>query len=447
MRAVELALALMAAPRGLDEVRARDLPQDMLAALKAAAGDPLTLANEAQRYRCSEPEVREACAIFVQQVLLDEGNDPFRTLGCPPDAAEEQLRQHYRWLQRWLHPDRDPEGWVSVFADRVTRAWNALKHADARAMARSAAAVGRPAPPPRKPMFAPAWPDDLPHAQQRAWVVFLPHVVVGGLLLFAAAVYWADRRVEELAPVPGGSAIVAAPAPGVVAADRRDASAGHRPEALAAAPTDTPIDPPRNLPTDLPAPPEVTPVAVVAEPAPLPQTATDAVAVAPAPAPAVEPAPDVASPSVVILDVAASMPVPAAPDAVAVAVADVPPPALDDAPPATVVVAFQAAYERGDLRMLMRLFAGDARTASGTWEQTWDDYAALFASTTERTLTLRDLRWERDGSGWVARGWMDASVKPEGRWFRQRTGGPIVVRFQPRAGSQRIVGWEQGARG
>ena len=117
------------------------------------------------------------------------------------------------------------------------------------------------------------------------------------------------------------------------------------------------------------------------------------------------------------------------------------------------VVIYAAAHfawtpdRRGDLRMLMRLFAGDARTASGTWEQTWDDYAALFASTTERTLTLRDLRWERDGSGWVARGWMDASVKPEGRWFRQRTGGPIVVRFQPRAGSQRIVGWEQGARG
>jgi hypothetical protein len=36
-------------------------------------------------------------------------------------------------LLRWLHPDHDPQGARSVFAGRVTRAWNDLKTQERRA--------------------------------------------------------------------------------------------------------------------------------------------------------------------------------------------------------------------------------------------------------------------------------------------------------------------------
>jgi len=414
VRAVELALALMAAPRGLDRVRARPLPDGMLAALKAAAGDPLTLADEASRHGCSDREVQEACAIFVQQVLLAEGNDPFRTLGCAPQAPADQLRQHYRWLQRWLHPDRDPEGWVSVYANRVTAAWNSLKRPESRQSVRGAVAVEPPPLVRYRAPYAQPREDDLPDPARRSWVTYLPHAVVGAMLLLVAAVYWANHRIDGLAAVPGGVAMTLMALPPSAAEDHRDTASV------------APSEP--TVPVPLPAIAAVRPPAVAA----MPPEATPRVSEAPLPM-AFEPEPPRSEPAV------ADVPVPE--------VAELPVPFVEAAPPATVIFAFKDAYERGDLRVLMRLFAGDARTASGSWDATWNDYAALFASTRERSVTLRDLRWERDGEGWIAHGWMDAEVVHEGHWSRQRSGGPVLLRFQPRAGTQRIVGWELGDRG
>lgn len=331
----------MAVPRGLDEVRARPLPPDMLALLKAAAGDAETLVAEASRYRSESSAVQEACATFAQQVLLLEGNDPFRVLGCAPEADDEQLRQHFRWLQRWLHPDRDPDGWVSVFADRVNAAWNVLKRADARERARLEA--DRPAAPPRggrRYALRQGCSFPSPLEDRQPWWQYLPHAVVGSSLLLAAAVFWADRRFEGVPAIPDGK---------------------------------------------------------------LPPAAAPA---SPAPAPAVPAAPQV--------------------------------------PPVSVLLVFRGAYQRGDTAGLMRLFTADARTASGDWAQTRDDYAALFAATSERELTLHDIVWRSDGEDWVGEGRLDVRLKQRQGWFRQYDEGPFTVRLQPRAGTHRIVSWEQG---
>lgn len=110
----------------------------------------------------------------------------------------------------------------------------------------------------------------------------------------------------------------------------------------------------------------------------------------------------------------------------------------------SVLLAFRGAYQRGDTTGLMRLFTADARTASGGWAQTRDHYAALFAATSERELILHDIVWRSDGEDWVGEGRLDVRLKQRQGWFRQYDEGPFTVRLQPRAGTHRIVSWEQG---
>jgi len=412
VRAVELALALMAVPRGLDEVRARPLPPDMLALLKAAAGDAETLVAEASRYRSESSAVQEACATFAQQVLLLEGNDPFRVLGCAPEADDEQLRQHFRWLQRWLHPDRDPDGWVSVFADRVNAAWNVLKRADARERARleadrpAAAARGGRRHPLLRGVSFPSPPDD-----RRPWWQYLPHAVVGGSLLLAAAVFWADRRFEGLPAIPDGKVLATGePGPSLPAPP---------PPPDSEVATFAALDVPRPTP---PGPGEPPHAAAPVSPAPTPE------------APA-------AAPVAMLASTPPALP-PITPAITATAAVAHPP----QVPPVSVLLAYRGAYQRGDTAGLMRLFTADARTASGGWAQTRDHYAALFAATSERELILHDIVWRSDGEGWVGEGRLDVRLTKRQDWFRQYDEGPFTVRLQPRAGTHRIVAWEQGHR-
>ena len=59
--------------------------------------------------------------------------DSYRVLGATAEASKSELRRNMALLLRWLHPDHDPQGARSVFANRVTRAWNDLKTQERRA--------------------------------------------------------------------------------------------------------------------------------------------------------------------------------------------------------------------------------------------------------------------------------------------------------------------------
>jgi DnaJ-class molecular chaperone len=53
-------------------------------------------------------------------------------LGTGPQASPGELRRNVALLLRWLHPDLDPHGELSVFIGRVTAAWNDLKTPERR---------------------------------------------------------------------------------------------------------------------------------------------------------------------------------------------------------------------------------------------------------------------------------------------------------------------------
>jgi hypothetical protein len=131
--ALRLAFDLMHFPSQVRVIRAAPLPDDLLMLLRVAAGDEAITGEAAQLAGRSRERVREAAGFFIEQILLFPEADSYRVLGARPEAANGELRRNMALLLRWLHPDLDRQGEGSVFAGRVTRAWNDLKTPERRA--------------------------------------------------------------------------------------------------------------------------------------------------------------------------------------------------------------------------------------------------------------------------------------------------------------------------
>lgn len=129
---LELALALHRAPSRRFALRDRPLPDDIGTAIRLASATQPMLSEQAMRLSEPEGTLLEAVRFYLQQVLFDPGADAYRVLGLAPDAAQEQVRRHYRWLQRWLHPDRRGDDWEALFATRVNWAWQQLRNEASR---------------------------------------------------------------------------------------------------------------------------------------------------------------------------------------------------------------------------------------------------------------------------------------------------------------------------
>lgn len=255
LSAVEAALGLFREPSRLAWSKAAPLPSGMLTLIRLAAGDA-ALARQVSA-ATGEPVDRlfEACTFYVSGVLFDADGDHFRVLGVEPTADEATLKQHFRWLLKWLHPDRDPENWVSAYADRLNVAWNTLRRADRRAaylqslperMAGLGNGPGVPVGrtwPVRRPVDAS--PGAAPRRRFRIptrWVYRLPVIAAVSLSVVAATLIVADRVGRDLLE-----------APPVV--DRRDAAAtvSGAPESVGAVlAADEPPPPPNR--EDMPAP-------------------------------------------------------------------------------------------------------------------------------------------------------------------------------------------------
>lgn len=122
-RALDLALDLARMPALASTMREQPLPPDTLVLIRIAAGCEETT-QEAFRLTGAQPAaLREAAVYYLQQVLFSARSDSHRTLGVQPGATRSEMREHLKWLMKWLHPDQDPDGWESVFAERVIRAW------------------------------------------------------------------------------------------------------------------------------------------------------------------------------------------------------------------------------------------------------------------------------------------------------------------------------------
>ena len=131
--ALKVAIDLLHLPSQAALIRAGPLPDDVLILLRIAAGDE-KVTNQASVSEGRSPEmIREAAAFFLEQVLFHADADSYRVLGVTSKASYPELRRNMNLLLQWLHPDLDRREARSVFAAKVTRAWNDLKTPERRA--------------------------------------------------------------------------------------------------------------------------------------------------------------------------------------------------------------------------------------------------------------------------------------------------------------------------
>ena len=131
--ALRVALDLLHVPSRVRLLRANPLPQGVPFLLLIVAGDQEATAYAAKIVDRTEDMVQKAAAFFIEQILLCPEADSYRVLGASPDATTSDLRRNMALLIKWLHPDLDRPGEQSVFARRVTMAWDDLKTSERRA--------------------------------------------------------------------------------------------------------------------------------------------------------------------------------------------------------------------------------------------------------------------------------------------------------------------------
>ena len=447
--ALEQALAYYRAPAMLSVARERRLPDDVLDVLRISAGDESLAGQGAASSGEPASVVVDAAVFYVQQVLFAPGADSYRVLGVNADAPDARIKEHYRWLVRWLHPDRNLDDWDSVYAERVNRAWQDLRLPERRAAYDAQRASGEALPaggaaPAARPLGRlHANPTPAESLLSARTAQRLPAFVLGGLGLAAVsmlALMWyatvgqgparpsasAPQAAETLAPdemhaamqappeaaeVPAAAAAVATTAPSPQGNERLpafpegaglEATAG--PDANAGLEATAGLDATAELGATpgLDAAPSA--AAVRARPASQPSAPPSAPTM---PTPAVE-APRTATASApprarppshraTRAPVAPS----AAPSGSIAAVVAAPEPAAAEAVVPRVERAqaygvldqFSSAYAAGDINGLMRLFTRDARNNRGGRDAIVFDYQSLFSTTDQRELRFQPSGW------------------------------------------------------
>lgn len=133
LAAVRMAIDLVKVPSRVRLLRQAPLPPGLALLLRIAAGDSEATQIAAQTTSRPPEFLREAASFFVEQVLLAPASDSFRVLGGTPQSSSAELRRNMALLLRWLHPDVARDSQRTVFAGRVTAAWENLKTPERRA--------------------------------------------------------------------------------------------------------------------------------------------------------------------------------------------------------------------------------------------------------------------------------------------------------------------------
>jgi hypothetical protein len=131
--AVRAAIDLVHVPSRVRLFRAEPLPEGIETVLRVAAGDEAAETAAAAAVGRPRDLVRKAAAFYIEQILLCPDADSYRVLGADERATAAELRRNMALLLKWLHPDMDRQGIRSLFAGRVTQAWETLKTPERRA--------------------------------------------------------------------------------------------------------------------------------------------------------------------------------------------------------------------------------------------------------------------------------------------------------------------------
>lgn len=396
------ALALRQNPQGPRPAPNDLLPDDVLTLLRIVAAESHALESAHLHTGQSRDTLREAAAFYLQQVLFAPRASSYRVLGVNPNQTDERIKEHYRWLVRWLHPDRNREEWDAVFANRVNRAWQDLRTPDRRARYDAqllTLAANEPEIASISPAAAVKWVvRDIPDMPTRSYR-WLPAAIFGVLtvaMMVAVSLFsvlsWMEARpaiadIETVAAVVPPSSILV-PRPAVVAPSIH-ASVVATPAAAVKIDAEPIATKPLRVVVS-PAAPRA-PMAIAKSGITRPRLSSRHVDVAVA-YPQAVPA---KTPSVLTL------PMPPAEVVVASLVTSAAPGktlGLDNSVVNELLGRLSGAYSDGDMAALRNLFAFEEQHSDVRLKLTIASYELLFRETNQRLLTVRDVTWAANGT-------------------------------------------------
>ena len=113
-------------------MRDRPLPPRTLTLIQIAAGDGQATSSSAKAVDRSKRFVKSASRFYIRQVLWSADADHYRVLGLSRGASDREIKEHFHWLMKWLHPDVNHEQEASIALLRVMAAWSALRTSEGR---------------------------------------------------------------------------------------------------------------------------------------------------------------------------------------------------------------------------------------------------------------------------------------------------------------------------
>lgn len=133
LEAVQVAIDLVHVPSRVRRQKSLPLPEGIPVVLRIAAGDEGALSEASHAVDRPPALLRNAAAFFIEQILLCPDADSYRVLGASRDATAGELRRNMALLLKWVHPDANRQSGRSIFAGRVTQAWENVKTPERRA--------------------------------------------------------------------------------------------------------------------------------------------------------------------------------------------------------------------------------------------------------------------------------------------------------------------------
>ena len=150
--ALVAAITMLENPHATKLARISRLPDGVTFLLEIAAGEAQALSRACQLTGRTEATLQRAAGFFIEQVLLYPGGDSYRTLGSDGETSLSELRRNMALIMRWLHPDVASDvsssGVLnrSLFASRITQAWETVKTDERRSAYNSSLAAKEPLP-------------------------------------------------------------------------------------------------------------------------------------------------------------------------------------------------------------------------------------------------------------------------------------------------------------
>ena len=137
LEALAAALGMLSRPQVARLARQSPLPKGVTFLLEVAAGEGEALRDASALTERTEATLKKAAGFYIEQVLLSQDADNYRILGCSRESSQGDLRRHMALIMRWLHPDVVSIGTPahaldisldqSIYASRVTEAWETIK--------------------------------------------------------------------------------------------------------------------------------------------------------------------------------------------------------------------------------------------------------------------------------------------------------------------------------